>query len=308
MRRLLLLVLSATLFLAACDDNGNETRDASVSTQSYAGGGTRASKMMAMNESMPMPAPATAPMDYAAPPSSMVMDRTKQGDRKIAETHSLQIETEYDVLQTRFQRDYAKCVELGCQIINSNVALESGGNINARIDPDKLGAFLDFLATGDGEIKNHSVSADDYTMEYSDASASNANLIALRTRLSTLLSSRAEGVDDILRIEQELNRIQTQIDQNSARLKILEKMTDMATINLSYTVKYRPAEIQSYELKNTWKKAVQKFLMGIDRMIQFVFATLPWIPVIAVSIWLGVWILRFAFRKVSIRLPWRKQP
>lgn len=305
MRKCLVLALSAALFLSACDDNGN---DQSAQRDSYASvGNARASKMMAMGGVAPAPmmheSAAIAP---AAPPSSMVMDRKAMGDRKIAETHSMQIETPYDQLQARYQRDFKKCVELGCQITNSNITLESGGNINARIDPEKLGAFLDFLAEGQGKILNHSVSADDYTMEYSDTETANANLVALRNRLATLLNTRAENVDDILRIEQELNRLQTRIDQNTARLKILSTMTSMATVNLSYSVEYRPAEVKPYELKNTWSRAAQKFLMGIDRMIQFVFAALPWIPVLAFSVWLGVWIVRFAFRKVTLRLPWRK--
>ncbi len=236
----------------------------------------------------------------------MVMDRTKLGERKIAETHSLQIQTKYDLLQTRYQRDFKKCVELGCQITNSNVQLEQGGNINARIDPEKLGTFLDFLAEGDGKILNHSVNADDHTMEYTDTTTANANLVALRNRLATLLNSRAENVDDILRIEQELNRIQTQIDQNTARLKVLATMTDLATVNIGYQVEYRPAEVKPYELKNTWSRAAQKFLMGIDRMVQTVFAALPWIPVLLVSIWLGIWIVRLAIGRTSIRWPWRK--
>lgn len=305
MRRFLMLAVCAALFLSACDDNDAGVREES---QAYAGN-ARSAKMMGGG----MPAMAPAPMmdgyaavTQAAPPSAMVMDRSKLGSRKVAETHSLQIETTYDALQPRYQRDFQKCVELGCQIVNSNITLEQGGNIQARIGPDKLGEFLDFLAEGQGKIKNHSVSADDYTMEYTDTETANANLLALRNRLATLLNSRAEDVDDILRIEQELNRIQTQIDQNAARLKILSTMTSMATVNLNYSVEYRPAEVKPYELKNTWKKAAQKFLMGVDRMVQFVFAALPWIPVLAAGVWLGVWILRFAFRKISLRWPWRK--
>jgi len=258
------------------------------------------------------PAPSAAPMraeaamDVAAQaPSSMVLDRKTLGNRKIAETHNLSIETSPEDLQPRYQRDFNECVKRGCQIMNSNIASESGGQIQARIDPEKLGAFLDFLAEGPGKIESHQVSADDYTMEYSDVSVTLENLKNLHDRMSALLT-RAEAIDDILRIEQELNRIQTQMDQNTARLRILQTMTQMATVYISYSVQYSPADIKPYELKNTWKNAVNKFLRGIDHMIQFIGATLPWIPVIFISVWLGIRAVRFAFARVSIRLPWRK--
>lgn len=299
----LLLVLLATLALAGCWED--EATAVTSESANYMGGGRAEMAKMA---GQPMMADAmVAQAAPEAPPSAMVLDRSTMGDKKIAETHNLDIETEFDKLQPRYQRDFAKCVEFGCQIINSNITAEQGGSLSARIDPAKLGAFLDFLAAGDGAIKNHNVSADDYTMEYSDTVAQTENLLALRERLRSLLASpKAEDVDSILRIEQELTRVQTEIDRNSARLKILQKMTALATVNIGYSVKYRPAEIRPYELNNTWKMAANKFMRGIDSMIQFTGATLPWVPVFFVGLWLLVQVVRFAFGKIGFRLPWRK--
>ncbi|NBX66924.1 MAG: DUF4349 domain-containing protein [Proteobacteria bacterium] len=298
----LLLVLLATMALAGCWEDENSV--ATSESANYMGGGMVMAKSASPQAAM---AYSDGMVAQAAPPSSMVLDRRNMGDKKIAETHNLQIETEFDQLQARYQRDFAKCAELGCQVLNSNITAEQGGNLSARISPDKLGAFLDFLATGEGEIKNHNVSADDYTMEYSDTVAQTENLLALRERLRSLLASpKAEKVDDILRIEQELNRVQTEIDQRSARLKILQKMTALATVNIEYAVKYRPAEIRPYELNNTWKIAANKFMRGIDAMIQFTGATLPWVPVFFVGLWLMVRVVRFAFGKINLRLPWKR--
>lgn len=299
-----LLVLCTVLALAAC--NEDQSHDPAAMQGASRGGGVMSAKMNSyeMAESKGM---ADAAM-LASPPSAMVLDRDTIGNRKIAETHNLQIETEYNQLQPRFQRDYALCVSMGCQIMNSYVAAEQGGNIAARIAPEKLGAFLDKLAEGEGEIKNHSVSADDYTMEYADTEAQNQNLLALRERLRTLLNApQVEKINDILRIEQELTRVQTQIDQRTARLRILKTMTDMATVNLNYNVKYRPAEIRPYELKNTWRATANKFMRGVDNVIQFTGATLPWVPVFFAGLWILVRLVRFAFAKVSITMPWRRK-
>jgi hypothetical protein len=308
----LFLIAVTTLLLSGCLDDDSQTTSQGSSGDYYGGAATAeisiSPKRMAVAQGMVAPAPAMdeAAISPSAPPSTMVLDRSQMGDRKIAETHNMQIETPYNGLQSRYQRDYKKCVELGCQIMNSNIAMESGGNISARIDPAKLGAFLDFLAEGPGKIQNHSVSADDYSIEYSDTATITKNLAALRDRLSTLLNTRADNVDDILRIEQELNRIQTEIDQHTARLRMLDRMTLMATVNLNYTVEYRPTELKPYELNNTWRNTVNRFMRALDAMIQFIGATLPWIPVLFVGFWLCVRMLRFAVGKITWRWPGRK--
>ncbi len=293
-----LLWLACVLALSACDQNPVEK------AQSFMGGSMKAERMTMAAA----PMAADAMVAGEAPPSSMVLDRSQMGDRKISETHNLSIETAYQALQARYQRDFKKCVEMGCQIINSNIQKDQGGNISARMAPEKLGAYLDFLATGEGKIESHQVSADDYTMEYSDTEAQNQNLLGLRDRLRNLLANtKVDNIEGILQVEQELNRVQTEIDQRTARLKILDKMTQMATVNVNYTVEYPPVEIKAYELNNTWKLTVRKFLQAVDSVVQFTGGVLPWIPVLFIGFWLSVRAARFAFGRIgSFKWPWRK--
>ncbi len=305
----LILLFAMILTLGACDQNNSTTSnqtelfsDAMESRAAIGGSPGMVPAPPAMME-------AAAPLAKVAPPSSMVLDRTKFKGRRIAETHTMQIQTPFDGLQARYQRDYAKCVELGCEISSSNVQLEQGGQIYARIAPENLGKFLDFLAEGPGKILNHSVSADDQTMAYSDTKAEMDNLMALRDRLRALLVSRETAkIKDILDIEQELTRVQTEIDSRTQRLRILEQMTDMATVNLSYSVEYRPVEAEEYTLANTWDMAVRNFYRAIDNMVQFVGAVLPWLPILFGGFWLVIRMFRLAFARVSF--PWsrRKKP
>lgn len=305
-----ILLLVPLIILGACDNNegsqfaGNAPQMAEASM--YMGGGAAS-----VQRSRAMPAPSMdghyAQITQAAPPSSMVLDRTKFKGRRIAETHSMQIQTPYDGLQARYQRDYAKCVELGCEISSSNVQMEQGGQINARISPENLGPFVDYLAEGPGKILNHSVSADDQTMAYSDTKAEMDNLVALRDRLHALLKSRDTAkVQDVLGIERELTRVQTEIDTRTQRLRLLEQITEMATVNLNYSVEYRPVEAEKYTLANTWDMAVQNFYRAIDNMVRFVGTALPWLPVIFVGFWLAVRICRLAFARVKLPWPRRK--
>lgn len=303
-----ILILSMVMVLGACSEssensNHAETITAPASRIASFGG---ASADMAVAQSMAVGMASPAPLQKSAPPSTMVLDRSKFNGRRIAETHNMEIETAFDGLQARYQADYAKCVELGCEISFSNVQMAQGGQINARIAPEKLGAFLDFLADGPGKILNHSVSADDQTMAYSDTKAEMDNLLALRDRLHALLSSRETAkIKDILDLERELTRVQTEIDSRTQRLRILEQITNMATVNLNYRVEYRPVQAKKYTLANTWDMTVQNFLYAIDSMARFVGGILPWLPVMFGGFWLVVRMIRLAFAKVSF--PWPRK-
>lgn len=302
MRTILLLALILTL--GACSESDLGSASSDDISQQYSGGSP-----VAMMAEASMPAPAA--LSKAAPPSSMVLDRSKFNGRRIAETHNMQIQTPYDALQTRFQRDYAKCIELGCEVYSSNVQLEQGGQINARIAPEKLGAYLDFLADGPGKILNHSVSADDQTVAYSDTKAQMDNLLALRERLKGLLASRETAkIQDILAIEQELTRVQTEIDSRTQRLRILEQISDMATVNLSYNVEYRPIEAQQHSLANTWDNTVNNFYDAVDNVVRFIGGVLPWLPIVFGGFWLVIRMFRFAFARVTFPWPsrWKKGP
>ena len=80
-----------------------------------------------------------------------------------------------------------------------------------------------------GKITRQSVSGEDVTERYVDTEAALKNRIALRDRLSQLLE-KADSVQDILAIETELNRTQTEIDVLEGRIKLLKGSVDYATI------------------------------------------------------------------------------
>lgn len=309
-----LLILSMVIALGACGESSENSAYSEDVSESYAEsltsyGGASAEMAVARSSMVAAPMAASAPLEKAAPPSTMVLDRANFNGRRIAETHNMEIETPHNGLQARYKADYAKCIALGCEISYSNVQMEQGGQINARIAPEKLGEFLDFLADGPGKILNHSVSADDQTMAYSDTKAQMDNLVALRNRLHSLLQSRsATNIKDILELERELNRVQTEIDSRTQRLRLIEQVTNMATVNLNYRVEYRPVQAQKYTLANTWDMTVQRFLRAIDNMVQFVGGILPWLPVIFGGFWLAIRMVRLAFAKVSIPWPRRKKP
>jgi len=83
-----------------------------------------------------------------------------------------------------------------------------------------------------GEVTERSVTGRDVTEEYADVQARLMNRVSLRDRLKVLLE-RAEKVEEVLKVEIELNRVQTEIDSMDARLRVLSGQVEFADVDLT---------------------------------------------------------------------------
>jgi hypothetical protein len=80
-----------------------------------------------------------------------------------------------------------------------------------------------------GDVKERTESARDVTEESVDVEARLTSLVAVRDRLRTLLRS-SNSVQDIVAVERELARIQSEVDALEARLKYLRSNVALAQI------------------------------------------------------------------------------
>jgi chromosome segregation ATPase len=88
-----------------------------------------------------------------------------------------------------------------------------------------------------GEEERRSVSAADVTEQYVDLETRLRNNLALRNRLQQLLS-RASDVEDVLAIEKELNRIQSEIETMQARLDRLKSAVELSALSVNLQRKH----------------------------------------------------------------------
>lgn len=82
-----------------------------------------------------------------------------------------------------------------------------------------------------GKVLSRHVKGEDVTEQYVDVETRLRNNIALRDRLKDLLG-KARDIKDILQIESELNRIQSEIDSMEARMRILKDQIQMSTLRV----------------------------------------------------------------------------
>jgi len=107
----------------------------------------------------------------------------------------------------------------------------SSASLTLRI-PAK--AFADSVKSLEtlGEVTSRSISGEDVTEQYIDVEARLKNKVVLRDRLQQLLD-KATDVKDILAIETELNRVQSDIDSMEGRIRALRGQIDYATVVIS---------------------------------------------------------------------------
>lgn len=232
---------------------------------------------------------------HVAQAERMTVDRSQLGNRRVAETHEIAVETGHEQLAGRFYRDLNHCVEIGCELLNSANHTHGNSYIHLRIEPEKLPALLEFILSGPGQIRSHEVQVEDKTRETIDAQSRLKNLEALRERLRAMLRERTGTLREALDVEKELAEVETKIDAARAKLALLETITQKATVRVSYRVPYQQIDIRYYELSQSLREAWARLIENVGAVITFTGATLPWVPVLFFFGWLFVALFKLIF-------------
>ena len=113
---------------------------------------------------------------------------------------------------------------------STNNYSEESTSIVVKVPSEKLDVTMKELSKI-GDVTYERKSSRDVTDEVVDIEARLKNLVELRTRFRQLLT-KAEKVDEILSIERELSRIQTEIDSIESRKKMLIGNVEQSRIDI----------------------------------------------------------------------------
>lgn len=121
--------------------------------------------------------------------------------------------------------------QFGGYVESKSEESQSSGSLLLRIPADRFRSAVGVLE-GFGKVTRKSVSGQDITEQYVDIEARLKTKKKLRDRLQQLLQ-KAKDVKDVIAIETELNRVQSDIDSMEARMRVLKGQVDYATIEVS---------------------------------------------------------------------------
>ena len=164
------------------------------------------------------------------------------------------------------------------------------GQFSLRVPVEKLGVALPRLEAL-GRIDRKNMSGKDVTEEYYDVEARRTTLEKQEKRLLELLD-KAGTVKEMLEIENELTRIRGEIESRQARLKVLDNLTNLATINLELSTSktlstgLSPGEPLDQRVKAGWLRGVNGLINTAGELVVLFAVILPYAPFIAVAVYI----------------------
>lgn len=179
--------------------------------------------------------------------TAMALEAAHQGNSRLI-TRSANMELEVEKVDTASAQISTEVEKRKGLIDNTYQHDEKRVSMTVRVPASALDDFVGAVA-GYGKVVSVSHSSKDVTDAVVDADARLKNLHALRTRLRTLLE-KASNVSEILEIEKELSRIQSEIDSMEGRRANLQNQIDYSQVRLDIKQKtlYGPLGYIGYGL------------------------------------------------------------
>jgi len=131
-----------------------------------------------------------------------------------------------------------------------------------------------------GQVISSSISSQDVTEEYMDLETRLKNLLAQEERYRNLLDMATE-VEEILKIENELNRIRTEVEILQGRKNYLDNQISYSTI----TVEFRqpePISSGSPGIIKAFRNAISQMIEQFYRIIIFIGTLIPYLLIILI--------------------------
>lgn len=160
---------------------------------------------------------------------------------------------------------------------------DAGGTLTMRIPATRFEAALTDLEEL-GKVRRESISGEDVGQEFVDLQARLRNWESQEAVLLKLMD-RAKSVIDTIRVQNELSRVQLEIEQLRGRLTFLEDQTSLGTITATFAPLSSPAPSAPSRFAEAWARAVDLMQSFVAGMIVTLGVLLP-LSVIALVIYL----------------------
>jgi len=176
-----------------------------------------------------------------AAPQGMMADEMASRDTgpRMQIGRNYTIEIAKGAVAEAMQADREFCLKLGCIVTAVNTskrAAQPTASLNALVAQDKAAEFHAFVMGAKGrDVTAFQETAQNREEHYQDLQARLERLVYMRKRLYTLADQKSSNIGELLQVERELMRVETDIERLTRDRKGLEKVTDNVAFNLHYT-------------------------------------------------------------------------
>ncbi len=179
------------------------------------------------------------------------------------------------------------------EIGNSEVSEPTGQPRSARwvvkMPIDSVDAFLREVVEL-GTPENRSTNSRDVTDEYIDLETRIASKKQLEKRILDVLEKNTGGIKDILAVEEELARVREEIEKMEGRVKRIDAVTTMTTVEISARElrDYVPPQTASFstEIGRAWSGSMAVLQNFGKSLVLVAVAAVPWLPVVVALIFI----------------------
>jgi len=243
------------------------------------------------------------PPSYApGPPPPMAQEKPGEPQQSFSYTHFFALEMARDYVKPRFERAVGRCfhdASLDCELISSSMSAgdpdegtTTQGQLVVALPHEKVEPFekslLDAVAgegTDDVIMRSRSTQAENVTQQVTDLDHKIAQLTDYRDRLQALAKRPDLHADDLIKIEQELSDVESQLDDTIAQKNDVSAHVRRETLTVTLG--------ERHTLSDAWRPLAQAWRDSLDTLsesaaaaLQFVIQVLPWLPIVAGMIWL----------------------
>jgi Domain of unknown function (DUF4349) len=187
--------------------------------------------------SAPARAGALVAADAAAPPSPAAP--------MLAMAYRLGLAVPTDQVRPLMESHQEACERAGadqCQVMAASADAEHGDRATASLTLRATPAWMRVFrsrAEADakdlgGRIEVAGTEGDDLSTQITDTDAAQQARAAERARLTELMRRRAHSLGDTLQVEQEITRVQGEMDQASSELSAMKTRIAMETVTIAY--------------------------------------------------------------------------
>jgi hypothetical protein len=217
--------------------------------------------------------------------------------RDIIAKGTLRLRTTRAALRRDVARLTALAAEFGGYVSAADLAetgSHPGGTIVVKVPAGSFSAFI-AKAEGIAKVRSLTTSDTDVTAQVVDLGARLTALVDERGQLEVLLG-RAGKISDLLSVENEIEYVQSQIEQIQGEQRTLAAQVDYSALTVSLAVPRPPhASSPSTGFGHAWHEAVSGFVNGVKALVSvlgdLLFAVLSFIVValIVYGLWRSVW-------------------
>lgn len=245
-RALSLMAVSALALTVACkqQDLTTESKPPAPPPTASAGEGSNAASAAADASAAVRAAQGGAPDESGQAENPPARETVPQAPM-LALAYKLGLVVPADQVRPLMESHQEACERAGsdqCQVLSANASAEGDDKATAELELRATPAWMRVFRTRaeadakdlGGRIDEAATDSDDLSTQLVDTEAAQRTREAERARLTELMKRRTSNLQDTLAVEQEITRVQGEMDQAASELAAMKTRVALQTVTISY--------------------------------------------------------------------------